>query len=353
MHHEHVLNTKIGRLFMAGIPGTRLDDDTDALIRHYCIGGVILFSRNIEDPVQLAALCNDLQDRAIRYHNIPLFLAVDQEGGRVARLKGPFTAFAGNTAIGDDPYPVDRAVEFARVTAEEMRLVGLNMDLAPVVDVRRGEPETHLVGRTFSDDPEKVSLLGRTVVKVLQENGVMATAKHFPGLGKTSLDPHHHLPTIDADLEEIETVNLPPFRAAIDEGVSSIMTSHAIYPALDPDNPATLSYKILTDLLRGTLGFKGLVISDDLEMGAIKKKWGVSDGAVASFMAGNDILLICQEQGMVVESINALREKITGGEIHPDRLELSLGRIEKTKSAFLGGDTKTASLEKVATYFKL
>jgi len=332
MHHEHVLNTKIGRLFMAGIPGTRLDDDTDALIRHYCIGGVILFSRNIEDPVQLAALCNDLQDRAIRYHNIPLFLAVDQEGGRVARLKGPF---------------------FARVTAEEMRLVGLNMDLAPVVDVRRGEPESHLVGRTFSDDPEKVSLLGRTVVKVLQKNGVMATAKHFPGLGKTSLDPHHHLPTIDVDLEEIETVNLPPFRAAIDEGVSSIMTSHAIYPALDPDNPATLSYKILTDLLRGTLGFKGLVISDDLEMGAIKKKWGVPDGAVASFMAGNDILLICQEQGMVVESINALREKIIGGEIHPDRLELSLGRIEKTKSAFLGGNTKTASLEKVATYFKL
>jgi beta-N-acetylhexosaminidase len=353
MHHEHVLNTKIGRLFMAGIPGTRLDDDTDALIRHYCIGGVILFSRNIEDPVQLAALCNDLQDRAIRYHNIPLFLAVDQEGGRVARLKGPFTAFAGNTAIGDDPHPVDRAVEFARVTAEEMRLVGLNMDLAPVVDVRRGEPESHLVGRTFSDDPEKVSLLGRTVVKVLQKNGVMATAKHFPGLGKTSLDPHHHLPTIDVDLEEIETVNLPPFRAAIDEGVSSIMTSHAIYPALDPDNPATLSYKILTDLLRGTLGFKGLVISDDLEMGAIKKKWGVPDGAVASFMAGNDILLICQEQGMVVESINALREKIIGGEIHPDRLELSLGRIEKTKSAFLGGNTKTASLEKVATYFKL
>lgn len=352
MHHEHILNTRVGRLFMTGIPGTRLDDETDSLIRHYCIGGVILFSKNIKDPIQVATLCNDLQDRAIRYHGIPLFLAVDQEGGRVARLREPFTAFAGNTSIGNDPHPVDSAVEFARITAKEMRLVGLNMDLAPVVDVRRGEPETHLVGRTFSDDPEKVALLGRTVVKVLQKNGVMATAKHFPGLGKTSLDPHHHLPTIDVDLEEIEEVNLPPFRAAIDEGVSSIMTSHAIYPALDPYNPATLSYKILTDLLRGGLGFKGVVISDDLEMGAIKKNWGVPEGAVASFMAGNDILLICKEQHLVVESINVLREKIIGGEINPDRLELSLGRIEKTKSAFLG-ETKTTSLEKVAAYFKL
>lgn len=350
MHNENTLTTKIGRLFMAGIPGKSLDNDTDALIRHYCIGGVILFSRNIEDPIQLATLCNELQDRAIRYHGIPLFLAIDQEGGRVARLREPFTVSAGNTAIGDDPHPVESAEEFGRITAKEMRLVGLNMDLAPVVDVRRGEPESHLLGRTFSDDPEKVSLLGRTVVRALQENGVMATAKHFPGLGRTTIDPHHHLPTIYDDIEEIYSSNLPPFRAVIEEGVSSIMTSHAIYPALDPENPATLSYRILSDLLRGILGFKGLVISDDLEMGAIKKHWGVPEGAVASFMAGNDILLICHEQRLVIDSINSIMEKIIRGDISPDRLELSLDRIEKAKSEFLR-DTKPGSLEKVSAYF--
>ncbi|SPD76228.1 Glycosyl hydrolase family 3 N-terminal domain protein [uncultured Desulfobacterium sp.] len=352
MHSEYSLNTKIGRLFMAGIPGKSLDDDTDALIRNYCIGGVILFSRNIEDPMQLATLCNDLQDRAIRYHGIPLFLAIDQEGGRVARLRPPFTVFAGNTSIGDDPNPVESAAEFGRITAEEMRVVGLNMDLAPVVDVRRGEPESHLVGRTFSDDPEKVALLGRIVVRALQKNGVMATAKHFPGLGRTALDPHFHLPTIDANLEEIKSHNLPPFQAAIEEGVSAIMTSHAIYPALDTDNPATLSYKILTDMLRRNLGFKGMVISDDLEMGAIKKHWGVSEGAVASFMAGNDILLICHNQGFIIEGVNSLRKKIIVGEISPDRLDLSLSRIERAKTEFLK-DTRPVSLEEVSSYFKL
>ncbi len=337
---------------MAGIPGTKLDSGTEALIRDYCLGGVILFSRNIDDPLQLATLCNDLQDRAMEYHGIPLFLAVDQEGGRVARLKEPFKSFPGNTAIGEDEQAVDKAVEFARVTAKEMTLVGLNMDLAPVVDVRRGEPEKHLMGRTFGDDPEKVALLGRTVVKVLQENGVMAVAKHFPGLGKTSLDPHHHLPTIEVDAKEMEEINLPPFSAAIEEGVSAVMSSHAIYPALEPDCPATLSHRILTGLLRETLGFHGLLITDDLEMGAIQKGWGVAEGAVASFEAGADILLICQDQSKVFDSINALRGKLIRGEIKLQRLHQSLERIRKAKSVFLKKNEEV-SLEKVHTYFGL
>ena len=198
------IDAKIGSLFMAGMPGTTLDEHTDELIRDRCIGGVILFSRNIENPLQLATLCNDLQESSLKYHGPPLFLAVDQEGGRVARLREPFTSFPGNTAIGEDPQSVEKAEDFACVTAKEMSLVGLNMDFAPVVDVRRGEPEKHLAGRTFGDNPEEVSALGRTVVKVLQENGVMATAKHFPGLGRASLDPHYHLPTIEADAAEIE-----------------------------------------------------------------------------------------------------------------------------------------------------
>ncbi len=346
------VDANIGPLFMAGIPGTELDESTDKLIRDHYLGGVILFSRNIEDPIQLATLCNELQEHAMRYHGIPLFLAIDQEGGRVARLKEPFTLFPGNTSIGEDSESVEKAVVFARVTAEEMRLVGLNMDFAPVVDVRRGEPEKHLEGRTFSDDTERVALLGRTVVKVLQNNGIMATAKHFPGLGRASLDPHHHFLTIEADADEMEAIDLPPFLAAIEEGTSAIMSSHAVYPALDPDFPATLSHRILTELIREELGFNGLVITDDLEMGAIKKKWGVAEGAVASFEAGADILLICEDQNFVLESMDLLKGKIMNGQIGVERLQKSLERITKAKSSFLK-KSEIVSLEKVRSYFGL
>ena len=344
------LDTKIGRLFMAGMPGPELDGDTEGLIRDYCLGGVILFGRNIESPLQLAGLCKDLQAAAMKYHGIPLFLAVDQEGGRVARLKEPFTRFPGNAAIGADQSPMDKAVEFARITAREMILVGLNMNLAPVVDVHRGEPEKHLAGRTFGSDPEKVSLLGQKVVNVLQKNGVMAVAKHFPGLGKTSLDPHLHLPTIELDEKEMAEINLPPFRAAIAESVSAVMTSHAIYPVMEPELPATLSQNILTRLLRETLGFQVLLITDDLEMGAIKKKWGVASGAAAAFEAGADILLICEDQKSVLEGIQLIRKKMIQGGISMKRLQQSVERIMKAKSRFLG-KRKKVSLEEIRAYF--
>lgn len=346
------LDTNIGRLFMSGIPGTSVDAATEALIRDHCLGGVILFNRNIEGPMQLASLCNDLQDKAMKYHGIPLFIAIDQEGGRVARLKEPFTVFPGNKAIGENNRPAEMAEDFARITAKEMTLVGLNMNLAPVLDLNKGEPERHLAGRILGDDPEKVALLGQTIVKVLQKNGVMAVAKHFPGLGKTSVDPHHHLPTIEIGSKEMEEANLYPFRAAVKGKVAAVMTSHAVYPALEPEAPASLSRIIITDILRKRIGFKGLVITDDLEMGAISKRWGISGGAVAAFEAGADILLICQGQKFVLESMNALRGKLLRNEIPLKRLHQSVERIMKAKAKFLK-KTKNISLEVVADYFGL
>jgi len=346
------LDTKIGRLFMAGMPGPELDKYTESLIRDFCLGGVILFTRNIESPIQLAALCNHLQEKAIKYHGIPLFLAIDQEGGRVARLGNPFTQFPGNSAIGHGSRSEERAEQFALVTAREMSLVGLNMNLAPVLDVQRNKAERHLEGRMFSDDPDKVALLGRIVVRTLQENGVMAVAKHFPGLGKTSVDPHHDLPTIEVGPQEMEEVNLSPFMGAVAEGVSAIMTSHAIYPFLEPRLPATFSREILTVLLRQRLGFQGMVITDDLEMGAIKKWWGVVHGAVASFEAGADIILICQDQEIVMECMQKFRREVLQGNIPMGRVEQSVGRIMKAKSRFLGNWEKT-SLEETSTYFAL
>jgi beta-N-acetylhexosaminidase len=344
------LDGRIGRLFMSGIPGTEMDRATEALIRDHALGGVILFARNIENPVQIATLCSRLQEAALESHGIPIFLAVDQEGGRVARLQEPFTRFPGNGVIGNDPNGAERAAEFGKTTATEMRLVGLNMNMAPVVDVRMGAPERHLDGRIFSDDPQKVSLLGRCVVKNLQENGVMAVAKHFPGLGRATRDPHHDLPTIEADMEEIQETHLPPFRAAMAEGVSAVMTSHALYPALDPEYPGTLSRAIVTGLMRERLGFEGLIVTDDLEMGAIKKGWGVASGAVAAFSAGCDVLLICKDQGAVLEGMEQLRGCFLRGDLPLERLRQSVQRVMATKNRFLGRRAGV-SLNRVRDYF--
>jgi len=345
------LNTAVGRVFMAGMPGPTMDPLTEKLIRDHGLGGIILFSRNIGDPVQIATLCRDLQALALSSRGIPLFMAVDQEGGRVARLREPFTRFPGNQAIGEAEDPLKAAEEFADVTAREMALVGLNMNMAPVVDVPMGEPEDHLKSRTFGDDPRQVSRLGQQVVRTLQKNGIMAVAKHFPGLGKAPLDPHHQLPFIDVDEAEMETVNLPPFKGAIEAGVSAVMSSHAIYPAVDPDTPATLSQSVIEGILRKKLGFDGLVITDDLEMGAIKKKWGVVDGAVRAFEAGCDILLICEDQQMVLESMAALKSRLLKGEIPTTRLHAAIKRINTAKARFLR-DRPDIQPEQVTAYFQ-
>lgn len=346
------IRERIGQLFMSGIPGPRVDEATVSLIRDYHLGGVILFARNIQDPIQLGGLCHDLQNAAMAHNGPPLFIAIDQEGGRVARLREPFSRFPGNTAIGCADDPVAAAMEFGRITAMEMRIVGLNMNLAPVVDVRRGEPEMHLEGRMFGDNPEVVSLLGRTVVRSLQANGVMAVAKHFPGLGHAMKDPHLELPRIEAGRREIEEVDLPPFHAAIGEGVAGIMSSHAVYTALDPGRPATLSPAILTGLLREGLGFQGLTITDDLEMGAIAKHWGVVRSTASAFAAGADILLICRDQGAVLEGMGLITDRLLKGEIPYERVRKSYMRVSKSKESFLM-EMEKVSFVKIRDYFKV
>jgi len=345
------LTATVGRVFMAGMPGPTLDPVTETLIRDHGLGGIILFARNIEDPVQIATLCRDLQQTALKHHGIPLFIAVDQEGGRVARLQDPFTRFPGNRAIGEAQDPLKAAAEFADVTAREMARVGLNMNMAPVVDVHKGKPEKHLTGRTFSDNPSVVTHLGQQVIRTLQQSGIMAVAKHFPGLGRATMDPHRHLPIIDVDETEMETVDLPPFQGAIEAGVSSIMSSHALYPVMDPDTPATLSVSVIDGVLRKKLGFDGLVITDDLEMGAIKQKWGVVNGAVRAFEAGCDILLICENQHLVLESMDALKSRLLKGEVPTTRLHEATGRINKAKARFLGKPPDIHP-EQVMAYFQ-
>jgi beta-N-acetylhexosaminidase len=346
------LEFKIGQLFMVGIPGPDLDDTVENLIRDYQIGGIILFSRNIIGPLQLAELCNSLQEKAMQHQGNPLFLAVDQEGGRVARLKAPFTCFPGNEAIAKDAFSLKKAREFGRVTAREMKLVGLNMNLAPVLDVQQGPLEAHLAGRTFGEDPQLTGKLGAIIIKTLQKQGIMACGKHFPGLGRSDLDPHFQLPRIELTENESEAINLPPFKTAIEANVSAIMTSHAIYPLWDPDNPASFSRNILTELLRKRLAFNGLIITDDLEMGAIVNHGGVAQGAVAAFMAGSDILLICRDAKNIIDSFNVIRDLLLRSEIPLKLLIQAVERIQNAKDRFLKRFPKI-SLTRVKRYFKL
>lgn len=344
------LDRKVGRLFMCGLPGPTVDRETRRLIRDLQPCGLILFSRNVEDPLQLARLCRELQETAWNAHGTPLLLAVDQEGGRVARLRAPFTEFPGNASIGAAPDPEAQAEAFARTTAREMRLVGLNMDLAPVLDVGRGPLEEHLRGRTFGEDPAQVARLGGIVIHTLQQDGVLAVAKHFPGLGRTAEDPHVDLPEIVLEDGELEAVNLIPFRAAVEADVSAVMTSHAVYPSLDPGTPATMSRAVLKGLLRDALGFRGLIITDDLEMGAIRTGWGVPGGAAAAFGAGADILLVCEDQEAVRACHREIRSRLLQGEVPMERLHRSLKRIERVHRR-CSREPSPISPEAVASYF--
>jgi beta-N-acetylhexosaminidase len=345
------LTQKVGRLFMGGMPGPELDTNTISLLKKYHLGGIILFKRNIDNPIQLARLCRDIQKVSLLSSGTPLFLAIDQEGGRVARLEEPFTQFPGNAAIGESPDPEPSALEYASTTAREMSLVGLNMNMAPVLDVAHPDMDVHLTGRSFSDDPLRVAVLGRTVINTMQQQGIMAVGKHFPGLGKSDRDPHLSLPTVHASLEEMESIHLPPFAGAIEARVSAIMSSHAVYPALDPGVPATLSSKIMTGLLRHTMDFRGLVISDDLEMGAIENEMPLPEGAANAFEAGIDLLLICRNQSLLIESIEHLRNKVLREEISLERLHESLKRIAQAKKEFLS-PRKRIILKRVREYFE-
>ena len=344
------LDSKIAQLFIVGMPGSELDEATRRLVDEIGVGGVIFFSRNVYDPLQLARLCKELQYLSLSTQGIPLFLAIDQEGGRVARLKPPFTEFPGNEAIGQSEDPGAEAARFAEITGREMALVGLNMNLAPVLDIPRGQPEDHLKGRTFGTDSDLVSRLGSVVIEGLQNNGVMAVGKHFPGLGAARFDPHKTGLTIDLTEDEINDIDLVPFKAAVEAGVSGMMVSHAIYSSIDPESPATLSRHIMHDLLREELGYEGLILTDDLEMGAITNSWSVPEAAALAFEAGADLLLICERQSMVMEAISEIRSLILRGSIALQRLQRSTERIAKAKKRYLSS-SEPVMLNKVDQYF--
>lgn len=344
------LDAMIGRLFMAGMPGKHLDKDSRDLIRRGQIGGIILFSRNIADPLQVATLCRAVQQEAVRSQGEALLIAADQEGGPVARLPFPFTRFAGAEAMALSSDPEQAVRRYAAVTAREMTLVGLNANLAPVLDLAPPGVQGVLAGRSLGRDPARVARLGWAIITVFQQGGLLAVAKHFPGLGATGLDPHQALPTISLAGEDEERRHLAPFQEAVRAKVAGIMTAHAVYPHRDPRHPATLSPALLNGLLREQWGYEGLIVTDDLEMGAITGQWDVAEGAAAAFKAGADILLICRNQEHVRRATDRIRGALLREEIPLSRLLASSARIRRARSRLAA---LTPDMRAVKAYFHL
>jgi beta-N-acetylhexosaminidase len=330
---EMTIEEKVGQLIMVGFEGTQANEAIETHIRKRFVGGIVLFSRNIQSPQQTAELTNELQRLAeATARQIPLFIGIDQEGGWVIRLKEGATVLPGNMALGatDSTELAERAGE---ITAVELAAVGVNLNFAPVMDVNNN-PDNPVIGRrSFGESPELVSRLGISYIRGLQRNGVLATVKHFPGHGDTTVDSHFELPTVNHDLERIHALELQPFRAAIDADVAAIMTAHIIYPAFDADRPATLSPTILTDLLRKELGFDGLLITDDMEMKAIDDRYRSGEAAVMAVEAGADIVMVLWTPAKQIEVFDALLSAIKSGRISQARLDQSIERILKSKGA--------------------
>jgi len=280
-----------GQRLMIGFEGTELSPSLKFYIDTIKVGGVILFTRNITGPGQITQLCRSIQEYARRCGQPPLFVAIDQEGGAVARLKTPFTQFPGNPAMQG----VDDAAEFGRAMAAELAAIGVNMNLAPVLDVVPDGLAGIMTDRVFGFDPEWVSELGLTVISHLQRRNIMAVAKHFPGIGRTTLDSHLDRPLLDVEFKDINQFDLVPFKNAVAGEVAGMMLSHVVYTAIDGNWPASLSEEIAKNLLRKRLGFRGIILTDDLDMGAIVKYYDIHTVMKRIIAADIDIALICHE----------------------------------------------------------
>jgi beta-N-acetylhexosaminidase len=318
-----------------------------SLAKEFSLGGVILFARNIEAPEQVAEMSVDVQGLA---SSLPLWVSVDQEGGRVARLKAPFTEWPPMAVLGRSG-DVQLAQRFATALAAELRAVGITLDYAPVLDIHTN-PKNPIIGdRALAQDAESVARLGSAIIRGLQENGIAACGKHFPGHGDTSVDSHLELPLVEHAPDRIRRVECVPFREAILADVAFIMTAHILVPSFDEEKPATLSPRIVKALLRGELEFPGVIVSDDLEMKAIAKTYTVPQAAVDAIAAGCDALLVCSgDVDVQAATLEALVHAVEEERIPYKRLEDALTRLRRAKERFLTAPVtsrKTARIRQV------
>ena len=330
------LRRQAGQLLIAGFDGQQIPPELRSIAREFSLGGVIMFARNIAEPEQVAELCFEA---ATITPDAPAWVSVDQEGGRVARLKEPFTVWPPMATLGRSG-DEKLAGRFGRALAAELKAVGVSLDFAPVLDVRTN-PKNPVIGdRALSEKAADAGRLGAAIIHAMQNEGVAACGKHFPGHGDTSADSHLELPLVEHPVERMRDVELVPFKAAIGAGVATIMTAHVFAPALDEKKPATLSRRIVTGLLRDELKYDGVILSDDLEMKAIAKDYAVPDAAVLAIEAGCDGVLICSgDHATHAAALEAIVHALEDERLPYKTVENALARQQRAKERFLTAAT--------------
>src|SRR5687768_1681544 len=323
------LHRAVARMFCIGFDGYSITPHVERMIERG-ISGVALFKRNVESARQFAKLCADLKHRAGR----PFTICVDQEGGRVLRLRDAFTDIPSMRELGkaDD---AGLATQVGRILARELRAVNGDLNFAPVLDVDTN-PKNPVIGdRSLGAEPARVARLGAALVRGIQGEGVAACGKHFPGHGDTWQDSHFELPRLPHGLDRLEQIELAPFRAAVQAGVATVMTAHVMYEGVDPKYPATMSKPILQGILRERLGFEGVIISDDLEMKAIAESFGWEEAIIQSAAAGVDLMTVCHDEQRQESAMEVLVDAVTRGVVPREQIDRANLRVVKMFTQFV------------------
>ena len=313
---------KVGQLMMIGIHGKTLNDDAKFMLNEYRVGGIILFDRNMESKDQVKSLITDINKTGKSAGLTPLFIGIDQEGGAVARMEDQLIKVPPVEELGKEP--IEQAVSLAKQSGTELKDLGFNINFAPVADLGL------TYGRSFSTNPDDVVRYASAVGKAYDEAGLWYSYKHFPGIGKTDVDLHADTSVVPVSKETLLNEDTKVFVDLIKQSkpnTYAIMVSHAMYPQIDPDHPSSLSKAIITDWLRKDMGYNGVVVTDDMDMGALAKHYTFGDMAVQSILAGSDILLVCHEYEHMQEAYNGLMKAVKDGRISKERLDESVKRI--------------------------
>lgn len=327
------LEEKLGQMVIVGVEGTTMDTHAADMIKNHHVGGFIFYKDNIISASQTVDFINQLREANSASSGVPLWLSLDQEGGRVSRMPNDFVLLPTAQAVGLQDQ-VAYTQRIGQALGMETRALGFNMDFAPVLDIN-SNPKNPVIGdRSFGAEPQAVIKHGIETMKAIQAEHVIPVVKHFPGHGDTSVDSHLELPVVDKSLEELQAFELLPFAEAVKEGADAVMVAHILFPQIDASNPASLSNKLINGLLRDKLNFDGVVITDDMTMGGIVNNNDIGEAAVRSVKAGSDILLVGHNDEDQLKVLQALEQGVEGGGLSENDIDTCVARILKLKTKY-------------------
>lgn len=337
------LEEKIGQLVISGFEGEDMTPGLQSLIQDYKLGGFIFFSRNIKDIEQTKNLINSIKEEN-KSNQIPLFLSIDEEGGRVSRLPSDYHRLPSGLDIGAKENE-ELARSLGVILGHRLGSLGFNLNFAPVLDIYSNPENTVIGDRAYGRTVELVQQTGLNVIRGMRSTNIIPVAKHFPGHGDTHMDSHLDLPSLDKSLEELKSFEILPFQRAIKEGIEMIMLAHILYPNIDGNKPASMSPVIIQDLLRKDLAYEGIIISDDMTMGAIVNNYSIEDAAIEFLQAGGDILLLCHGEANTIGTIEEIKKTIEEGDISMERIDKKVYKVLSLKDRYKLEDKKVQDLD--------